>query len=104
MATRHALTPADLGPRSTLLVDKHAEYIATFSNIWEVRCKLWYHNWQLQQQPAQGVIITHLAWLWLRKCVCPGVPCTKPYQAMHGIHDISNNEQAGAALCDAAGR
>lgn len=37
MATRHALTPADLGPRASLLVDKHAAYIASFSNIWEVR-------------------------------------------------------------------
>lgn len=36
MATRHALTPADLGPRSSLLLQKHAEYIASFSNIWEV--------------------------------------------------------------------
>lgn len=36
MATRHALTPAELGPRSSLLVQKHAEYIASFSNIWEV--------------------------------------------------------------------
>jgi hypothetical protein len=39
MATRHALTPADLGLRSSLLVQKHAAYIASFSNIWEVR--LW---------------------------------------------------------------
>ena len=30
------LTPADLGPRSSLLVDKHAEYIASFSKLWEV--------------------------------------------------------------------
>lgn len=37
MATRHALTPTELGPRSSLLVHKHAEYIASFSNIWEVR-------------------------------------------------------------------
>jgi hypothetical protein len=36
MATRHALTPADLGARTTLLTQKHAEYIASFSNIWEV--------------------------------------------------------------------
>ncbi len=31
------LTPADLGVRSQLLVDKHAEYIRSFSKIWEVR-------------------------------------------------------------------
>lgn len=40
MATRHALTPADLGPRSSLLVQKHADYIASFSNIWEGADKL----------------------------------------------------------------
>ena len=32
----HATTPADLGPRATLLVDKHAAYIQGFARIWEV--------------------------------------------------------------------
>jgi hypothetical protein len=36
MATMGGLTPDDLGPRSQLLVDKHAAYIASFSTIWEV--------------------------------------------------------------------
>lgn len=30
-----AETPADLGPRSKLLYDKHADYIKSFSKIWE---------------------------------------------------------------------
>jgi hypothetical protein len=33
----NSITPADLGCRSTLLVDKHAAYIKGFSKIWEVR-------------------------------------------------------------------
>jgi len=33
----HATTPADLGERATLLVEKHAAYIKSFSRIWEVR-------------------------------------------------------------------
>jgi hypothetical protein len=37
MAAMGALTPEDLGPRSKLLVDKHAAYIASFATIWEVR-------------------------------------------------------------------
>jgi hypothetical protein len=36
MAAMGALTPDDLGPRSQLLVEKHAAYIASFSTIWEV--------------------------------------------------------------------
>jgi hypothetical protein len=32
----NAPTPADLGVRSQLLVDKHAAYIGSFSNVWEV--------------------------------------------------------------------
>lgn len=32
-----ATTPADLGPRAALLVEKHAEYIKGFVRIWEVR-------------------------------------------------------------------
>jgi hypothetical protein len=36
MAAMGALTPDDLGPRSQLLVDNHAAYIASFSTIWEV--------------------------------------------------------------------
>jgi hypothetical protein len=36
MSAMGAITPADLGLRSKLLVDKHAAYIASFSNIWEV--------------------------------------------------------------------
>jgi geranylgeranyl transferase type-2 subunit beta len=39
MATRHAVTPEDLGPFSKLLVDKHAAYIASFANVWEVRVR-----------------------------------------------------------------
>ena len=35
MAT--AKPPADLGPRSELLIDKHVEYILSFTKIWEVR-------------------------------------------------------------------
>lgn len=31
------VTPDDLGVRSTLLVDKHAEYIRSFTRLWEVR-------------------------------------------------------------------
>lgn len=31
------VTPADLGVRSSLLVDKHAEYIRSFTRLWEVR-------------------------------------------------------------------
>jgi hypothetical protein len=36
-ATINAVTPADLGPRAALLVDKHAAYIMGFARIWEVR-------------------------------------------------------------------
>ena len=32
-----AQTPEDLGVRAELLVDKHAEYIKSFSQLWEVR-------------------------------------------------------------------
>jgi hypothetical protein len=31
-----ATTPADLGVRATLLIDKHAEYIKSFSKLWDV--------------------------------------------------------------------
>jgi hypothetical protein len=37
LSPANAATPADLGPRAALLVDKHAEYIKGFSRIWEVR-------------------------------------------------------------------
>eukprot|EP00878_Enallax_costatus_P035648 GHUV01039835.1.p1 GENE.GHUV01039835.1~~GHUV01039835.1.p1 ORF type:complete len:200 (+),score=44.68 GHUV01039835.1:188-787(+) len=40
MSHTNAMTPEDLGPRSKLLVDKHAAYIASFSNIWEGADKL----------------------------------------------------------------
>jgi hypothetical protein len=36
MAALNAATPADLGPRAELLLDKHAAYIRSFSKIWEV--------------------------------------------------------------------
>jgi hypothetical protein len=36
-ATINAVTPADLGPRAALLVDRHAAYIQGFARIWEVR-------------------------------------------------------------------
>jgi hypothetical protein len=38
-ATTPATTPADLGVRSTLLVDKHAEYIKSFSRLWDVSAR-----------------------------------------------------------------
>ena len=37
VAAMNETTPAELGVRSVLLVDKHAEYIRSFSKLWEVR-------------------------------------------------------------------
>ena len=39
-----ALTPEDLGSRAKLLVDKHAAYIKSFSNLWEVRIRPGQHT------------------------------------------------------------
>lgn len=64
----NATTPADLGLRAQLLVDKHAEYIKSFGKPWEVSSAAFagrHHAPSMRCLPAMPRIIGGLA-----PCLC----------------------------------